>query len=518
MASSLIAAWRLHRPQHDTALLIVPEPPMSPTAGIPETHRACVFFVHVASYLLEKASTWFAALRASADAHNNSDALLNGSERERLFYRALLDSRPGGHGVLLVRLPLASADPVLSRGFTEAAVRCFFALIESLYSRIMSDDGATTTPLARQHAEARWTATQAIDAHAREYILEIHALANYFGCRRVMRWVHANLIDSLDDEVANTLLDYATASAADGMEVSVTDSAAEIYALTLMWYHCLRAPSAPCELDARIAFLAQRCARHRDLDAYSVRVHALGEEKRHQQPQLEMRGAIAKCVHCYDHEVTPAPVTWGSTVVQAVVTPTTDSMGYWALHLHEERCASGQRQFTVRHIGADAVQAYLERPTAGPVQNTLGTLARTGLDAEVFAATRMPASSVTSTFECSFALRCIQRDRRLMRAPDTTQSYAQTFTMDATRTGVSKYTVHAPRHWREDDYHTGFCRGCGQIKPVAVLTYALRILQLGNSNTNINVKRVAPPESSSLDAMEIDYSENGPRRSDPVPA
>lgn len=465
----IVTTWRTHRPMADLVLLFVPESYNSADSSI---WRA--FHIVASSYTLERSMDWFAALMRHHTSANWNFQRINARPQDQIDFAHAIERCPPALPVLFVPLPLAAKD---ENGFTEHAVRLFFSLAEELSARVMSDDSAATAT-GRAAQAARWSAHEALVCDASAHILPIHALAVRFQCRRVMRWVAARIMDVLDDDTGILLLSYAVESDARGAAV-IRDEARPIYEQALMWYRCLRAPPAvQMPLDDRIAQLGQLCKQHTELDTFAPSVRITGPRA------FEMRGAFAKCVGCYDTSISPDPIACGSTLVHGTTVQHEGGAlmeGYWAMHLHEARCASGERRLTVRHIGIDAMRAFAERTRTNVCAPRA---AATAIEAEIFAAKMAAASDSTSsnisTCVCRMSVRFVRRDRRVTRAEAVATFESGEFCMAAHATSVAKYTVYMPAHWRSDDYYVGYCSACRAVKPLAIFLYNLSITRLSD--------------------------------------
>jgi hypothetical protein len=472
MSLDLTTTWQLHRPvPNDVILLVLPEDRTK--MGLPFPDPRLAFHISVNSYVLNKSMQWFARL-ASQHA-NSSDSIINRvHENEQAAVSIAHAGCPQHVPFLFVRLPLIEHGSEIS-GFTEREVRLFFSLADALYARTMSEDGAIYSERTRELAERRFQNLIAIAETAREHIIVLHQLACYFVCKRVLRWIDANLLECIDDDVASHLLDYVTFQstkvAATGevrSRLCIHDEGRTLYETALLWYHCLRMPthSVPSELDAKFARLTSECGVP-DPCAIQPLLPAPNT--------LQLGGAFVKCVACFDASVTPDPSTWGSVVVHAAIEHMT--FGYWAIQLHEERCASGQRQFSVRHIGVDAVSAYYAQHHAnvGGTRSIAESI-DAALAASAFVATRGTTGAPPINYACRLALRFMRRDRHVSRAPDAAHYTSDEFHMAAPPDGAAKYAVCLPPHWREEDYHYGYCPRCKVRRRVAVLIYTLTIV------------------------------------------
>lgn len=482
-AMDLHTTWRTHRPLKDVALLFIPMParekPAQPTAPPMENLNAA-FYILESTYLLQRSMEWFSSMLTTTwtlsqrGSHVNKQRVFAGDVTEAAWYGNAMASCPEHLPVLVMCLPLQHARGIDNEhGYCEHAIRTFFSLARALSSRVGSDDNIVFSDAARRHAEEQVQEQRALFTAAREHLLDMHALATYFQCSRVLRWIESNLIDTLHDEMALVLLDYMLEWDAKTEEFHINDPCVTLYTLTIMWYRCLRQPSpSPTMLDHRIAQLTRQCPRHAAIDVFYPAMRRLNDSA------IELRGAFTKCLACYDSDITQDPANLGSTLVHADLAAHAAGMpaelGYWALHLHEERSATGKRHFTVRHVGARAAQAFTEHGSCVAPQSS----ARAGIEAEVFASTQHQ-SSVSSTgpdaFSCCLSLQLVRRERRVMRISEPSLFVAKEFGMAATSDGVAKYLVHMPPHWRLDDYPVGYCRGCRSMTNVAVLVYSLAI-------------------------------------------
>ena len=375
-------------------------------------------------------------------------------------------------GVSSNNRPAADARLDLTQGLTRDLVVLFFALVEQLACRPLSDDDR----VCRLEKDRRYTEAMRVRNEAYHYILHMHRLAHFFMCTIAKNWVERSLFSILNDESARATLEYAL----DNTGTEVYPEARQLYATALVWARCYRDPvispleapsNAPdASLDTYVSWLRARVTNHEELDiSIEQNVYRL------KCGAFVMRGAVRKCLYCFDSET---PIAGSSVVHGWGNAETMPEHGMWYITLNEERCASGRRTMTINRTPWEVIKAC-PIPVAGQPDNiVLRVMEWLNQRREHYPMTSVSPNTqrAQSTYHGELELRFVSRAtvrKNFMKNP-----LHHTFTMSCnSAVPVTQTSMPLPIHWRELEYYVGTCSRCKKRRPIATVLYKLSVKQ-----------------------------------------
>lgn len=442
------------------------------------------FQITVNSYDLEHASAWFAAtLKVHKSVEISSQVInLDKQAQERCFLALSQCSKT--YPIFVLYLPLA--DPLtVNQGsmkyeYTESQVRLFFDLVGELKLRTSSEDNMTTES-GRLRMEEKEKARSQTLQRARVEFLAMHAMAVYFQCKLVLRWLKCGLLNIINDSIATMLLDCIFTwkelhgvHSENPIPISIQDECADLYKHILLWYSHLRPPSITPSDPLRLSMLAIR----NYVNNHDTHVDIYQPRLEYAHNFIRFRGSLVKCTECSDQCMPNHNGNTLATMIHMSNEVASKLHGHWSIFLNEARNCSGVRSLIIRRLGTRLVQ---DKPSSFFTSPSMVNVC------EFMASVQgSPKEEPEMGYECSASVEFIKRtDHHFYRPSDRTQFRSPAFQFEG-RSLISKYVIALPEHWRTEEYYTGYCPRCKQIKKVAIMLYDISIVPCTQQQTKEN--------------------------------